>query len=374
MKLHIDAAVLKYRKAKNMTQEELAAALGVSPQSVSNWEHGGYPDIELLPSIAGFFGITVDELIGCDKANFEEDMRRYYAGLTENNGLKNLEHCLAYHRKYPNNYAIMNDLCIMIMNTRYYKKPEYMEILRTLSQRIMDECTDSVIRENTIWSMCDAAEGEEFEKWAKMLPVNYCNTYYERLERYAKRMGDRERERNLTGRNNLSVILHLLNRYQILPHLDDPVECEHLSRFRMSLLEYFGGGRIPDGWLAWHAEFRMDLALALFVQNRTYEGWQELREAISEAVAYIGLPAEVPLDLGTPILFRNIRAVCNKNDELREDVYIYPDRTHLDHNISSFGMNHRKSDFLRTMEIAPGFTSVRDTAEFAELMEKIRQA
>ncbi len=373
MKLHIDEAVLKHRKAKNMTQEELAGALGVSPQSVSNWEHGGYPDIELLPTIANYFGITVDELIGNDKAAFEEDMKRYYAELT-GNGLKDLELCLDYHRRYPNNYAIMNDLCIMIMNTRYYKKPEYMDILRTLCQRIMDECTDSIIRESAIWNMCDAAEGEEFEKWARMLPVNYCNTYYERLERYAERMGDRERERNLTGRNNLSVILHLLNRYQIFPHLDDPVECEDLSRFRMSLLEYFGGGQIPDGWLAWHAEFRMELSLALFVQNRTDEGWQELSEAVKEAVRYIELPAETPLDLGTPILFRNIQTICNKNEELREDVYIYPDGTHLDHNISSYGVHRRKSDFLRTMEIAPGFASIRNTVEFAALLEKIRQA
>ena len=373
MKLHIDEAVLRYRKAKNMTQEELASALGVSPQSVSNWEHGGYPDIELLPVIANYFGITVDELIGSDKASVEADMKRYYEGLNEN-GRANLEHCLAYHRKYPNNYAIMNDLCIMIMNTRSHIKPEYMEMLRRLCERIIAECTESHIRESAIWHMCDAAEGEEFEKWAKMLPVNYCNTYYERLERYAKRMGDREREQNLNGRNNLSVILHLLYRYQILPHLDDPAECEHLSRFRMSLLEYFGGGKVPDGWLAWHADFRMHLALALFVENRMDEGWQELREAVSEAVRYIGLPAEVPLDLGTPILFRNIRTLCNKNEELREDVYIYPDGTHLDHTLSSFGVHHRRSDFIRTMEIAPGFAFVRDTAEFAALLEKLRQA
>lgn len=373
MKLHIDTAVLKHRKAKNMTQEELAAALGVSPQSVSNWEHGGYPDIELLPSIANYFGITVDELIGNDKVTFEEDMKRYYAGLTEN-GFKTLEHCLAYHRKYPNEFAIINDLCIMIMNTRYYKKPEYMEMLRGFCERIMAECTDSTIRESAIWNMCDAAEGDEFEKWAKMLPVNYCNTYYERLERYAERMGDRERERNLTGRNNLSVILHLLNRYQILPHLDDPAECEDLSRFRMSLLEYFGGGQIPDGWLAWHAEFRMELSLALFVQNRTDEGWDELRKAADEAVCALSLPDETPLELGCPILFRGLRYIRREDGDNREDTFAYPDGTFADHTISSFGMHTRKSDFIRTMEHAPGFASVRDTAEFTELLERIRNA
>lgn len=77
MKLKIDETILRCRREKGMTQEELAAALGVSPQSISNWEHGGYPDIELLPAIANFFSLTVDELIGNDKITAEEDLNRF---------------------------------------------------------------------------------------------------------------------------------------------------------------------------------------------------------------------------------------------------------------------------------------------------------
>lgn len=375
MKLHIDEAVLRYRKAKNMTQEELASALGVSPQSVSNWEHGGYPDIELLPVIANYFGITVDELIGSDKAAIEADMKRYYEGLNEN-GRANLEHCLAYHRKYPNNYAIMNDLCIMIMNTRSHKKPEYMEMLRRLCERIIAECTESHIRESAIWHMCDAAEGEEFEKWAKMLPVNYCNTYYERLERYAKRIGDREREQNLNGRNNLSVILHLLYRTRLFPHLDDPAdECEEAERFRMKLLEFFGDGKVPDGWLAWHADFRMHLAASLVLQERIDEAWSELEKAVCDACTALSLPFNMPLDLGVPILFRNIGAVHRSDDDkFPMDTYAYADGNLLDHHVSYYGLQHRKSAFLAILEKSCGFEAIRPTERFAALKEKIRQA
>ncbi len=53
------------RKAKGMTQEELAANLGVSPQAVSKWENNlSCPDISLLPEISKLFGISVDELLG----------------------------------------------------------------------------------------------------------------------------------------------------------------------------------------------------------------------------------------------------------------------------------------------------------------------
>lgn len=54
-----------YRKTRNMTQEELASHFGISNQAVSKWETGqSYPDVELLPKIADFFEITLDELFG----------------------------------------------------------------------------------------------------------------------------------------------------------------------------------------------------------------------------------------------------------------------------------------------------------------------
>jgi len=51
------------RKNKNITQAQLATVLSVSSQSVSKWEnHLSVPDISLLPVIARYFGITMDEL------------------------------------------------------------------------------------------------------------------------------------------------------------------------------------------------------------------------------------------------------------------------------------------------------------------------
>lgn len=52
------------RKAKGITQEELAQALYVSRTAVSKWESGrGYPSIDSLKEISGFFSVTIDELI-----------------------------------------------------------------------------------------------------------------------------------------------------------------------------------------------------------------------------------------------------------------------------------------------------------------------
>lgn len=56
--------IAKLRKAKGVTQDELARFVGVTAQAVSKWENGGVPDTELLPKIADYFNVSIDELFG----------------------------------------------------------------------------------------------------------------------------------------------------------------------------------------------------------------------------------------------------------------------------------------------------------------------
>lgn len=59
--------IRELRKRDKRKQEDLAVALGVTSQAVSRWEaNGGYPDIAMLPAIANYFHITIDELFGYD--------------------------------------------------------------------------------------------------------------------------------------------------------------------------------------------------------------------------------------------------------------------------------------------------------------------
>lgn len=63
--MNLGKTILELRKQKNVTQEELAAELGVTAAAVSKWENGyTLPDILMLCALADFFAVTTDELLG----------------------------------------------------------------------------------------------------------------------------------------------------------------------------------------------------------------------------------------------------------------------------------------------------------------------
>ena len=67
--------IARLRLARSATQERLAKELNVSPQAVSKWENDiNYPDISLLPDLARFLGVSVDELLSGASASTQESV------------------------------------------------------------------------------------------------------------------------------------------------------------------------------------------------------------------------------------------------------------------------------------------------------------
>ena len=87
------------RRAKGMTQEELAATVGISAQSVSKWENSvTMPDIMLLPVLADIFEVTIDELYGKaapvkkqERISFDDVPQAAYDALLKAIGLPDLQ-------------------------------------------------------------------------------------------------------------------------------------------------------------------------------------------------------------------------------------------------------------------------------------------
>lgn len=160
MNLNIGNKIKCLRHEKDITQEEFAEVLGVSYQSVSRWENDiCYPDIELLPDIAEFFGITVDSLMGVNEDGRKEKFARYMEQFQEAVSQGRIDDCIAIARKgvaeYPNNYELLNKLmyALFLAGDSDGNMPEWQENMRKydaeitmLGERIMKYCPDQDIR------------------------------------------------------------------------------------------------------------------------------------------------------------------------------------------------------------------------------------
>ena len=61
--MEIGNQIKTLRLRRGITQDALAQHLGVTPQAVSKWErNAAAPDIEMLPALSAYFGVTIDEL------------------------------------------------------------------------------------------------------------------------------------------------------------------------------------------------------------------------------------------------------------------------------------------------------------------------
>ncbi len=134
MKLTLGEKIKELRKRDGRKQEDLANALGVTNQAVSRWEKdGSYPDMEMIPAIANYFGVTIDELFG-----YENDREKKIDDLVSkinemnfvNNGVDiNIDECVALAREamleFPGNEKIMLCLADVLYNAGYVRYGEY---------------------------------------------------------------------------------------------------------------------------------------------------------------------------------------------------------------------------------------------------------
>ncbi|MDR0857563.1 MAG: helix-turn-helix transcriptional regulator [Oscillospiraceae bacterium] len=187
MTINIGANLKRLRRGRDITQEELSALLGVSPQSVSNWERGDcYPDTELLPKLAAYFEVTLDELFGMSKQLEEE--RIADALYTEGDGLfaaKSLEALLdslerwrGIAEDYPHNdLAQVRYASRLTSAASPYGAEEDAKNKRTaikLLETVLGRSTDSLIRSEAesmlVRAYSAAGETQKAYELVKKLP------------------------------------------------------------------------------------------------------------------------------------------------------------------------------------------------------------
>ncbi len=110
--LELGENMRRLRLQKGVTQEKMAEVMGVSAQAVSRWETcAAYPDIELLPRLAGYFGVTVDALMGAGGVRREEMTGRAYTLAREGKMDEAIALCREGLERFPGDSGLTMALC-----------------------------------------------------------------------------------------------------------------------------------------------------------------------------------------------------------------------------------------------------------------------
>ena len=184
MNLLIGENIKRIRRERDLTQEEVAAHLGISFQSISKWERGdGYPDITMLPTLANYFGITVDALLGTDEIAKNDRYNEINRTWEENNQKGAHGENVALMRQslktFPNNALLLVQLATSLekLDGTDEEKRRYLRESIAVQEQILRYGEDSEVRSATLFNICFAYQkAGEYDKalaQAKKLPNLY---------------------------------------------------------------------------------------------------------------------------------------------------------------------------------------------------------
>ena len=173
--------IKKLRREREMTQEQLAETLSISPQAVSRWENDmAMPDISLIAPLCNLFNVTSDELLEIDlsqkqkhiKAICDEADKYSHRGYL-NEARTILENGL---KKYPDNI----DLIYELMFLSYWARNDtgdskYIDEAIKWGEQILKRSTEDHQRHGAIQILCyvyrDAGKIDDAVKLAKSMPL-----------------------------------------------------------------------------------------------------------------------------------------------------------------------------------------------------------
>ena len=291
-KLNLPENIIRFRHEKRLTQEELADFMGVTKATVSKWEKGiNTPDLLLLPQLATFFDVTVDELIGYEAQLSSEQIRRQYADLSRNFATlpfaDALEKTRALAHKYYACYPFLLQLSVLYWN--HYMLAGTEEERSALLQeavgwcdRIVENCSDVgvcsdavVLRAGLYLQLGKAAEAIE-ELVPSADPSRLSGQNGTLLVQAYQLSGDAEKVRSYAQAKQYLDLLNLLGDAILDLSLDERniEHCEETIRRIKGVMELYHLDTLHPNVAA---QFQFQSAIVYAVNGREEEALAALR-------------------------------------------------------------------------------------------------
>lgn len=159
--LNFSENIVRLRREKKITQEQLADFMGVTKSSVSKWEtKQSLPDLLLLPQLANFFDITIDELLGYEPQLGKEQIQKVYLDLAENFTKEPfetvMEKCERLVKQYYSCYPFLYQMSCLLLNHFMLAEGEVQQkkilaYASDLCSRIMENCKDIALCNDAVF-------------------------------------------------------------------------------------------------------------------------------------------------------------------------------------------------------------------------------
>ena len=255
--LNLAENLIRLRREKEVTQEEVASFIGVTKASVSKWEtKQSLPDILLLPVLASYYGVTVDELLGYKPQLGKEQIQKIYHDLAAEFAEKPFEEVMDASRKlvkkYYSCYSFLLQISILWLNHYTFAEDpkSQMGILDEtveLCTHIIENCKDiSICNDATVLkAIMDLQRGrpqEALDLVEDMLsPYRLASQSSGILIQAYQMVRDMDKAVSYT---QISMFLHLLSLVEgatqyIAFRAQDKESCEETIRRMDGLIELF---------------------------------------------------------------------------------------------------------------------------------------
>jgi len=280
MNLEFGKNLKALRHQKDLTQDELAQKLSLSVQAISRYETGAaYPDIEMLPVIAGFFGVTVDKLLGISSEARERRMDEYDTELRKITDRKErLALLRKQHAEFPDAWGVVSD---MVYEMTFI--PECLDEMRKIVDDALKNCNDNLWRENMIFSYIKSESNEDranafIEKHASRYDMRKIQLLD---DRYSARR-EYEKLKSIRQKLMFDELEHSLFRLTERIDGDIVISCDNCLQV-LSLIEHFSGNHDhtkPDMWTNIKLQVMLRLANNYFMISKENDGFTILEEAV----------------------------------------------------------------------------------------------